>query len=147
MAEPLEILLVDDEPMIARSLSRYLELMNCRISVCHDSDQAARTAKSKTFDAIVADFDLPGTDGIALLKQCRQSNPSCRLIVATGDSGLLDNRASEDLSGITVLTKPFDLDALMEAIRKPLDAASEIKSGPGQAVERNMLAEQGGEPL
>ena len=69
MKEERRILLVDDEPMVLKSVSRYLQTMGCAVTACADSHDALREA-SGGFDMAVVDFDLPGLSGSAYRATC-----------------------------------------------------------------------------
>lgn len=113
MAEALKILLVDDEPIIIRSVARFLQLHNYDTTTCADGQKALELAENQTYDVVVADLNMPALDGLSLINQLRERMPDCKMIITSG-AHPTDQPPIEDR--VTFLSKPFDLDALMTAI-------------------------------
>ena len=111
----ISILLVDDEPMILKSVTRYLQMRNCNITACHDG-HAALEFNRHHFDAIVADFNLPLLDGLQLLKRFKITHPKSRLIMTSGSTtpeSVIENGLD---NSILFLSKPFELESLLSLI-------------------------------
>ncbi|MBN1676882.1 MAG: response regulator [Kiritimatiellae bacterium] len=115
MAKPLSVLLADDEPMILKSVSRYLQRRRYSVVTCRDGDEALKKATSGPFDVVIADLELPVAAGGNLVDHLLESGLPCRLIVISGHV-----RTPEALSDrtrdIQFLQKPFDLDILAEMV-------------------------------
>ena len=72
-AAAAEVLVVDDEPITARSYARALAAGGFKVSVAHDGHEAAALAKVRQFDVIVSDIAMPDMDGLALLRVIRET--------------------------------------------------------------------------
>src|SRR3954467_360009 len=66
------VLLVDDEPSIARGYARILTAAGFTVDTAVDGGEAAELARGKSFDVIVSDIAMPGMDGLALLHTVRE---------------------------------------------------------------------------
>ncbi|MBI3986556.1 MAG: response regulator, partial [Lentisphaerae bacterium] len=112
MNKPLNILLVDDEPMVIKSVSRFLQSHNCTTVTCMDGLEALEIASREPFDMIIADFELPALNGMSLIQRLQTTNPRCRMVIASGHPELMDVFSGDTFSNVTFLHKPFDLDKL-----------------------------------
>jgi CheY-like chemotaxis protein len=70
------ILLVDDEPGIARAYGRSLRTAGFTVVTAADGHEAAVAARDKSFDVIISDIGMPGMDGINLLRATSMSRSS-----------------------------------------------------------------------
>jgi CheY-like chemotaxis protein len=113
------VLLVDDEPILLKSLRPFLEDAGHQVMTATEAGSAFQILESDRPDAIVCDVGLPGMDGLEFYARVRQ-NPSWQgipFIFLTGgrsDSGLATGRQPSEGK---VLRKPFDVDDLLSLLR------------------------------
>ena len=88
-------MIVDDEPITARGYARALTAAGYNVTVAAAGREGATLARSKRFDAIVSDIAMPDMDGLALLRDIRQSDLDVPMIFMTG-SPALETRAGGD---------------------------------------------------
>jgi DNA-binding response OmpR family regulator len=110
------ILLVDDDPLLRRSLSFNLECSGYRAHTAATAEEALALAQSDTPDLILLDIGLPGMDGIDALRQF-ESRFTVPVIFLTARRRELDEVLGLELGADDYITKPFDLDILMARIR------------------------------
>jgi len=80
----IHVLVVDDEPALADIAQIFLERNNfCTDTAC-SADDGLQKISQYPYDAIVSDYQMPGKDGIALLKEVRAENPVIPFILFTG---------------------------------------------------------------
>jgi excisionase family DNA binding protein len=115
------ILLVDDEESIRRLLSRMLESAY-DVEIAADPESALRLLREPDahFDLLISDLNMPGMDGLALIREARRINSTLPAIVITGYSS--ESTAIEAVNlGVTgYLTKPFDTTQVLAAAAKAL---------------------------
>lgn len=115
------ILLVDDEESIRRLLSRMLESAY-DVEIAADAESALRLLREPDahFDLLISDLNMPGMDGLALIREARRINSTLPAIVITGYSS--ESTAIEAVNlGVTgYLTKPFDTTQVLAAAAKAL---------------------------
>lgn len=145
MAEsrPLNILVVDDEPAIVRTLSGFLRLRGYRCQTeCDPRAALGRTETGEeTFHVILTDLVMPGMDGIELVRRLRQAESMAQLIVMTAFSTL--DRAVEayHLGVSDYLLKPFEsLDQVATVVQE-----AEARFQRWRAALTKTLREAGGE--
>jgi signal transduction histidine kinase/DNA-binding response OmpR family regulator/HAMP domain-containing protein len=106
------ILVVDDEPDVARLIAERLEPFGVEASVVHSGQDAIERLREERFDAITLDILMPETSGFEVLRMLR-GDPRLRdlpVVVVSVFSG------REALSGEWVVSKPIDADELADAL-------------------------------
>lgn len=145
----MTVLVVDDEPFVARFLCRSLARRGYAVETCGTGEEAVRKAQEFPFDAIVLDWKLPDHDGPAVIRQLREGGVYTPILMITGDpSGeVVDALASgaDDYCG-----KPIDaefyarLDALIRRTRAPY---ANVEVGSLFVNERDRTVRVGDQPL
>lgn len=83
MAEPLKLLLVDDEASFVKSLADFLTQCGYSVAVAFDGNQAIEQMKAHRPALILLDLKLPGPSGEELIRQAKTVNPDTKVIVLT----------------------------------------------------------------
>jgi DNA-binding NtrC family response regulator len=115
MREPLSILVVDDEPLVAKSVAHFLESCGCHTVVCNDGHTAVEQLGAHAFGLLITDWELPKDGGRHLLDFVHRTQYKCQIIVMTG-KGVQEELPDLHSMPIRFLQKPFDLDVLLEYI-------------------------------
>jgi DNA-binding NtrC family response regulator len=112
------ILVVDDDPEMRRLLAEFLRGEGFRVDLAADGQEALRQLCEEIFDHVVLDKNLPGESGLEMLPLLRALAPGTpvTLITAFGDSRTHEQAFSR--GAYEVLLKPFNLDDLIEVLRK-----------------------------
>lgn len=126
------VLVVDDEPAIARYIFETLTAEGVDVMVAPDGAAAQEAILSGDFDAVLTDLRMPGIGGERLIAFIRDNRPTLagRVVVMTGDA--LSAEVSLGMDGVTVIEKPVDLFALRQALRPFLgrDDKSQTSEAP-----------------
>ena len=120
------ILIVDDEPVMVKSLADFLNGRGFDATTFTDSVRARATLTTTSFDIILLDLNMPNVDGVELASIARAKNLNTRIIFITGL--FPGTELADRLSGITgavVLIKPFELTDLMRLLN--VDAPGETE--------------------
>jgi DNA-binding NtrC family response regulator len=121
MPNPIQVLVVDDDLAVLRSLSAFLEDEGFTVFAAADGEQAIQLITTQAIDVVVADVRLREMSGEELLHRCRAIRPTTKYLVHTGS---LSYRLSPELTrlGMTeadVLYKPVPaLSQIADAIRR-----------------------------
>lgn len=113
------VLLVDDEPILLKSLQPFLEDAGHQVLTATEAKSAFQILQSDRPDAIVCDVGMPGMDGLEFYARVRQNPQWCSIpfIFLTGGKSVLGSTASPQLREGRVLRKPFDVDDLLTLLR------------------------------
>ena len=117
-AEPLRILVVDDEPHILHYMQATLESWGHEVVLARDGSQALKRALIQPFDLIICDLRMPRLGGREMFHTLAQMHPAVadRLIFATGDTVRGDTLQFLEELGRPFLQKPFQLDELRRVL-------------------------------
>jgi two-component system NtrC family sensor kinase len=125
-ARLLRVLVVDDEPSIRSTLTRYLRRRGHQVDEAAEGgaalQQLARAREQGTpYDVIVSDLRMPGLDGGELLQRLRDDAEGMenRLVFLTGDAASPEAERLLQSAGVPVVLKPFDfgrMEALIERV-------------------------------
>jgi two-component system NtrC family sensor kinase len=116
------VLVVDDEVSIRQLLHEILSLDQHSVALASSGVEAADLVEREDFDVIITDMKMPGMDGASFYRQVRQRDPAQarRIIFITGDTVSPDTRAFLQRVSNPVLSKPFKIGPLRDAIESVL---------------------------
>lgn len=112
------ILVIDDEVEVGTFFEFYLrEERGYPVDVANSGHEARALLAEKKFDLALVDLKLPDTDGITLLKEIKETNPACEVIIMTGYSTVRTAVEAMKLGALDYIDKPFEeLDELDQII-------------------------------
>jgi DNA-binding response OmpR family regulator len=114
----MRILIVEDEPKLARSLEKGLAGEGYIADVVHDSDAAVSLISSGSYDLILLDWMIPGEyDGPALIQKWRDDKEQAPILLLTARTTIGDRVKGLDAGADDYLTKPFSFDELLARVR------------------------------
>ena len=118
----MRLLLVDDEESYVNVLSKRMTKRNFEVSSALSGAQAIRILRKQDFDAVVLDLKMEDMDGIEVLKILKTMAPELPVIMLTGHGSETAAREGITFGAFDYLTKPCDLDELIEKIRAACEA-------------------------
>ncbi len=113
----MRILIVEDNPRIARFLEQGLREEGYAVDVSGDGDHGYQTALASLYDAAVVDVMLPGRDGVQMVRDLRAAGVVLPVLLLTARDGLEDKIAGLDAGADDYLTKPFEFPELTARLR------------------------------
>ena len=131
-----QILIVDDDALIRRSLSFNLEQAGYLPITAADAEEALALVEQEPPDLILLDIGLPGMDGLAALQQFRARLSRVPIIFVTARHRELDEVLGLELGADDYITKPFDLNILLARIKVVLRRFEQSSSESGRAPAR-----------
>ncbi len=111
-----KILVVDDEPQIARVLRRGLESHGFDVRVAHDGESAWDLFQAVSFELIITDLGMSNMSGIDLCKRVRQKSTIPLIVLSVKGEEAVKVEAL-DAGADDYVTKPFGMDELMARMR------------------------------
>ncbi len=111
------LLLVEDDAALAAGLAAALARDGSQVDVADSGQEALRLARSADYDACILDLGLPDRDGVAVLREMRQSALGFPVLVLTARDAIGDRIGGLDAGADDYLMKPFDLGELEARLR------------------------------
>jgi len=108
------ILVIDDQDAVLKLVRKVLTGLGYEVKVAHDGEEGIKLVnEGYTFNLVITDINMPRMGGNAVAEYIRSSeNPDTPIVALTGSS---HDDIKNDLFNF-VLTKPFDLKALITAV-------------------------------
>ena len=117
------ILVVDDEPQVARMIGRYLTQKGYNVMFASTGEEAIRETKIRRPHLVLLDMLMPGRGGLTALKEIKQADPAVRVIMITGVQEDDLAQAAMHAGAADYLTKPLDLEYLGLTVEAQLTLA------------------------
>ncbi len=111
-----KILAVDDDPYFLLSLDNFLTYKNHDVTTVTNPHIATKLVQSEPFDCLLLDIQMPGHNGLDLLKEIRRISPNLAIVVVSGLTLPELTETIFQLGAVALLEKPFDPDELLEII-------------------------------
>ena len=130
----MRLLIVEDEPNLARQLRETLEASGYAVDVAGDGEEGHFLGSSESYDAIILDLGLPEMDGLTVLDRWRKENIGVPVLVLTARDSWSDKVAGLDAGADDYLAKPFQMEELIARLRALIrrstgNASSELEVG------------------
>ena len=117
------LLLIDDDPVVARAVGRTLVRNGHEVEVCSVALDALDRVHAERFDLVITDFRMPGIDGLKLASRIAAEIPDLPVILLTGSFDI-DLARVEAVGVVAVIAKPVDLELLLASIREHAPATT-----------------------
>ena len=121
------LLLVDDEIPFVANLLKLLTRRGYEVSTAHDGDTALRLVQEREFDVVILDQNMPGKDGLTVLRELKKKQPHLEVVILTG------------YGSVDMALKGFEL-GIYDYTSKPIQLA-DLEAKIRQAFQRKMLRE------
>lgn len=152
---PINVLVVDDEPVLAEMVSMALRYEGWNIAAAGDGGAAVEAARNQRPDVVVLDVMLPDMSGLDVLRKLREDNPQLPVLLLTAKDAVEDRIAGLTAGGDDYVTKPFSLEEVVLRLRALLrrtgvttvDSGAQIVVGDLVLDEDSHEVTRGGEPI
>jgi len=125
------ILVVDDDAGLRRALRRVLVSEGFEVELAGDGDEALNRLRARSFDAVVLDVMMPGSDGIEVCERLRSEGGELPVLMLTARDAVRDRVAGLQAGADDYLVKPFANEELVARIRALLRRTG----GGGETME------------
>ena len=148
----MKILVVEDERALCETIVRSLRRLAYSVDPCYDGDTAIDLLGSERYDLVLLDLNLPGADGMTVLRTLRQTDRETRVLILSARSEVADKVEGLDAGANDYLAKPFHLEELEARIRSlTLRQFTQndvvLHCGPLSFDARSRTATAAGQPL
>ncbi len=112
----MKLLFIDDEQTFLKYLAKRLVLDGFTVKTTFSGEEGVDAASTEEFDVAVVDLQMPGIDGIEVQKRLKDLQPFLPCIVLTGHGSVENALESGKYNAFKFLSKPVDMDTLIETI-------------------------------
>ena len=113
----MHILVVEDEKVLCETIVRSLRRLDYSVDSCYDGNEAIELLATESYDLVLLDLNLPGTDGMTVLRKLRQTDRDTKVLILSARSEVADKVDGLDSGANDYLSKPFHLEELEARIR------------------------------
>lgn len=119
----LEVLVLDDEPIVVKSLQMALRKIGCVVEPFEDPEHALQRLDEKTFDIVLTDVVMGDVDGIQVLEYVKERSPRTKVIIMTAFAMMEMARKAMERGAFDFIAKPFDAEEIRTIVGKAAEAA------------------------
>ncbi|AAS02576.1 two-component system response regulator TcrX [Mycobacterium avium subsp. hominissuis] len=152
---PINVLVVDDEAVLAEMVSMALRYEGWNIATASDGASAIAAARNQRPDVVVLDVMLPDMSGLDVLHKLREENPQLPVLLLTAKDAVEDRIAGLTAGGDDYVTKPFSIEEVVLRLRALLrrtgvttvDSGAQLVVGDLVLDEDSHEVTRAGEPI
>lgn len=122
MKKKVEILILDDEPIVGERLKAALQKDGLNVEIFIEPEKALMRLSDKPFDIVVTDIRMDSMDGLQILEHVLKSSVSTKVIMITGFATIEVARESLAKGAFDFIAKPFKIKEIRATIAKAVEA-------------------------
>ena len=131
----MRVLVVEDEPLLARQLTAALRRAGYAVDHAADGERADLLGHDERYDAVVLDLGLPKVDGLTLVRRWREARLAMPVLVLTARGSWHEKVQGIDAGADDYMAKPFRMEELLARLRALIRRSSgqsnpELRCGP-----------------
>ncbi len=115
------ILIIDDEKSIRKTLSEILTYEGYKVEEAADGAEGFKMYQGKAYDAVLCDIKMPKMDGLEFLEKAKEINPDVPIIMVSGHGNIDTAVEAVKKGAYDYISKPPDLNRLLITLRNALD--------------------------
>src|ERR1700733_1319569 len=119
-----DILIIDDEKAIRKTLTEILSFEGYKIDEASDGEEGLKKFKEKNYDLVLCDIKMPKLDGIEFLQKAGEANSDIPIIMISGHGNIETAVDAVKKGAFDYISKPPDLNRLLITIRNAMDRSS-----------------------
>ena len=113
----MRILIIEDETTLCNSIAEGLRMDGYEVDSCQDGLDALELCEVEHYDLILLDLNLPGMDGMEVLRRLRKEDEETRVLILSARGQIRDKVQGLDAGANDYLTKPFHFEELEARVR------------------------------
>ena len=119
-----DILIIDDEKAIRKTLSEILSFEGYKIDEASDGEEGLKKFRERNYDVVLCDIKMPKIDGIEFLQKAGESNPDIPVVMISGHGNIDTAVEAVKTGAYDYISKPPDLNRLLITIRNAMDKSN-----------------------
>jgi len=146
MTTQARFLVVDDDPVVAKSIDRVLSGKGYAVITASDGPEALEKLAHEKYDAVFADIRMPGMDGIEMTARIKASQPWLPVVIVTGFGSAENEAKAKEIGVAGFLHKPLSPEMIEDSAHELLQRAAEDAISSAVAVSAAAAAETASPP-
>lgn len=144
-----DILIIDDEKAIRKTLSEILSFEGYKIDEASDGEEGLKKFRQKTYDVVLCDIKMPKLDGIEFLQKAAENNGDTPIIMISGHGNIETAVEAVKKGAYDYISKPPDLNRLLITIRNAMEKTNLVTEAKVLKRKVNRVQEMigGSEPI
>ena len=122
----MRLLVVEDEKKLCDMIAKSLHQSGYEVDVCNDGEEALDMIYAEMYDLIVLDLNLPGVDGMEILRELRKEDEETKVLILSARSQIADKIEGLDAGANDYMEKPFHLQELEARVPSASPAVSSV---------------------
>jgi two-component system, NtrC family, nitrogen regulation response regulator NtrX len=118
------ILIIDDEKSIRKTLSEILSYEGYKVDEAADGAEGFKMFKDKQYDAVLCDIKMPKMDGLEFLEKAKETNPDIPIVMVSGHGNIDTAVEAVKKGAYDYISKPPDLNRLLITLRNAMDKSN-----------------------
>jgi len=128
MANPIKVLIVEDDPGMREGMAQSLKRAGFICDQAWNGKDALEKTRPGAFDAVVTDYRMPCMDGLEFMSRLKALDPSISVLLVTAFGSEDTFKDAMRLGAYDCLSKPFDNKELVAAVKKSLNTDEKLKA-------------------
>jgi DNA-binding NtrC family response regulator len=135
------LLLVEDDPSVRSTIVTFLELENFQVDACSNTHDALERLAQGGYRLVISDIYIDERTGLDVLQAAKKQDPDCAVILMTARGTMETVMAATRHGSFDYLAKPFELDTLLEAVKRAVAARTpdDDEIAPEELPESEMI--------
>lgn len=122
------LLIIEDELVLAKNIAKFFEKAGHLVEVANDGVSGVQTALRIQPDVVIVDFQLPGMDGLEVIRTLRKQDDPPRIVMVTGHASVTLAIDAMKAGSMDLLTKPVTLQSIKEVVERALAERGERRA-------------------
>ena len=140
MSKLNRVLVVDDDPIVAKSFERSLPKAEYVVVTASSGDEALEKLKEGTYDVVFTDIKMPGMTGLELTEKIKAKQSWTPVVIITGFGSEENQATAKELGVSDFIQKPLSPSVINEAAHKALEQP--VVSAPAWGISEPVVQKQ-----
>ncbi len=114
------VLIIDDEPLMRLSMFDALKAEGYQVQEASNGEEGLQKVKRDRYDLVITDLKMPGSDGLQVVRVCKECSPETEVIVITAHGSVDTAVQAMKLGAHDYVTKPFSMDELLLMVERAI---------------------------
>ena len=135
MTRQARVLVVDDDPVVAKSIDRVLTGKGYAVITARDGAEALDKLSHEKYDAVFTDIRMPGMDGFEVAKRIKATQPWLPVVIVTGYGSPESKARAKEIGVAGFLHKPLSPEMIEGSAREALLRKAQDEAPPAAAAQ------------